>query len=182
MSVLIADYASDIRTEKDAVLKKREIFQRILETAAVMLGTAIAGKEDAQNDANALTEPKETRYDTSRESAQALAAGFARQAAELESGILLLERAMLDRKMMGCHETIGLASVVELEDDATGRIITFVVAPALGGEKITTQQKTFLIITPHSPVCRKLVGKEAGDMVELPNAGRKVSYTINSVE
>jgi transcription elongation GreA/GreB family factor len=182
MSVLIADYASDIRIEKDAVLKKREIFQHILNTAAGMLETAIAGKEDAQHDANSLTEPKETRYDTSREGAQALAAGFARQAAELEAGILLLERAMLDRKMMGVHETIGLASVVELEDDATGRLCQFVIAPALGGERITLHQKTFLIITPHSPVCRKLIGKEAGDMVELPTGGRKVTYTINSVQ
>jgi transcription elongation GreA/GreB family factor len=182
MSVLIADYPSDLCVEKEAVLKKREIFQHVLDTAAGQLETAIAGKEGAQNDANSLTEPKETRYDTSREGAQALAAGFARQAAELEAGILLLERAMLDRKMMSVHETIGLASVVELEEDATGRLARFIIAPVLGGEKITVQQKTFLIITPRSPVCRKLIGKEAGDAVELPTGGRKVTYTINMVQ
>lgn len=182
MSVLIADYASDIRIEKDAVLKKREIFQHILNTAAGMLETAIAGKEDAQHDANSLTEPKETRYDTSREGAQALAAGFARQAAELEAGILLLERAMRDKRMMSPHETIGLASVIELVDNATRKISRFVVAPALGGEKIMVHQKPYLIITPQTPVCRKLIGKEAGDIIELPTGGRKVSYSIETVE
>lgn len=182
MSVLIADYASDLRVEKDHVLKKKEIFQHILDTAAKMLGTAIAGREEAQNDANSLTEPKETRYDTSREGAQALAAGFARQVAELESGMLLLERAMTDPKMMGRHETIGLASVVKLEDEETGKICRFVIAPALGGEKITLHQRTFLIITPHSPVCRKLIGKEEGETVEIPAAGRKITYTIARIQ
>jgi transcription elongation GreA/GreB family factor len=183
MSGLIANYASDLRIEKDPVLRKKDIFQHILNMASKMLETAIAGREEAQNDANSLTEPKETRYDTSREGAQALAAGFARQVAELEAGMLLLERAIHDPKMMASpHEAVGLASVVELEDNATGRIASFVIAPALGGEKITLQQQTFTIITPNSPVCRKLIGKEVGDTVELPAAGRKIEYTIIAVD
>jgi transcription elongation GreA/GreB family factor len=183
VSGTISRYKSATRSEREPVLNKADIFQSLLGMASRMLETATAGRENAEKDAADLIGPKETRYDTSREGAQALAAGFMRQMAELEAGIVLLERALDDPKLMaGSHESVGLASLVELENGASGASVRFVIAPALGGEKIEVNQKSLLVVTPQSPVCRKLMGKEAGDSVEIQSGGKKIIYTIASIE
>jgi transcription elongation GreA/GreB family factor len=77
---------------------------------------------------------------------------------------------------------VGLGALVEVEDeDCAGR--TFFLAPAGAGLELTGPEGDgyFSVVTPASPVGRAVLGRRAGDTVEIAVEGCVREYTITWV-
>jgi transcription elongation GreA/GreB family factor len=77
-------------------------------------------------------------------------------------------------------EPIGLGAVVEVEGDEDGR--TLFLAPVGAGLELTAPggDGFFQVVTPSSPFGRALMGKRAGDVVEVTLQGELTEWTITS--
>ena len=75
-------------------------------------------------------------------------------------------------------EPIGLGALVEVEDGECGK--TLFVAPTGAGEELTGPDGDGIIqvVTPVSPLGRALLGKKAGDVVEVTLQGELTEWTI----
>lgn len=66
------------------------------------------------------------------------------------------------------EERVTLGALVSLEED--GSVLTLLLAPAGGGTQLA--EGAIQVVTPASPLGRALVGKQAGDEVEVVVAGK----------
>jgi len=92
-----------------------------------------------------------------------------------------LERArntlgFLDLRSFTDADPIGLGALVEAEVDGS-RTILFI-APAGGGMRAHLEGKEVQVITPQSPLGQRVVGRSAGDVIELQLPGGKREYEI----
>ncbi len=102
-----------------------------------------------------------------------LARGQAVRVAELEAAVA--ELARFAPRTFAPTATIALGAVVTLDEDgARSRVF---LAPHGGGVMVGAVQ----VVTPGSPLGRALLGKHAGDDVEITLPGRTRSLTIDAV-
>ena len=126
---------------------------------------------DAENKA-------ENKYDMRSQSAAYLAAGQARLASEIAAALDAWRTLSLEPG--GPGEAIAAGSLVFLEGE--GRRAAYLVGPHSGGLEARDGAASATVVTPSSPLGRQLVGRRAGDSVQV--AGRKgtVPFRIASVE
>ena len=117
---------------------------------------AHAGATDEQNKA-------ENKYDTRGLEASYLAAGQARQVAELEAAITAF--TMLPARAFAPGEGIGLGALVELEQN--GERTLYFMGPSAGGTEAKCGKREVLVITPQSPLGSQLQGRQQGDWLNL---------------
>jgi transcription elongation GreA/GreB family factor len=70
--------------------------------------------------------------------------------------------------------------VVELEDQR-GRRSWYVIGPRAGGLEMALAGRTLLVVTPHSPLGRQLLGRHLGDPVTTPGRGAATAQRVVSV-
>ncbi len=75
-------------------------------------------------------------------------------------------------------ERIGLGAIVDVQDEESGK--TLFLAPAGAGEELTGPNGDgFLqVVTPGSPIGKALLGKKAGDVVEVMVKGELAEWEI----
>ncbi len=76
---------------------------------------------------------------------------------------------------------IGAGAVVEVENDEVGR--TFFIAPVGAGIELTGPggDGYLSVVTPSSPVGRAVMGRQAGDVVEIVAGGETREWTVSFV-
>lgn len=110
----------------------------------------------------AATDPDsraENKYDTRTLEASYVARGQAQRVAELQDAVHQFQ-ALAQRLPGG--PVVQLGSLVKLHD---GQI--YFMGPAAGGTEVMHEGHEVLIITPASPLGQKLMGKKAGETLEL---------------
>ena len=107
-----------------------------------------------------------------------LAQGQSRLAADVREAILQYE-ALAVRKFVR-EETIQTGAIVELERE--GERLTYFVGPGAGGTEIECEGRTVLVITPHSPMGRQLVGHRQGELLQIEVGGTTDGYRVAVVE
>jgi transcription elongation GreA/GreB family factor len=77
---------------------------------------------------------------------------------------------------------VALGTIVEVEDDGEGR--TFFLAPVGAGEELTGPGGDgFLsVVTPQSPIGRAVMGRRAGETVEVMVKGQAREWTITCID
>jgi transcription elongation GreA/GreB family factor len=103
-----------------------------------------------------------------------LARGQASRIDELRGGIVGVAALSL-RDFAGRPAALG--ALVTLEED--GAVSTLLVAPAGGGARLAGG--TVQVVTPPSPLGRAVLGKEAGDAVEVVVAGKTRTLQVTEV-
>lgn len=73
---------------------------------------------------------------------------------------------------------VALGAVVTIHDAEERRLF---VAPAGGGTVLTLDGASFHVVTPSSPLGRALIGRSAGDVVEVTRGGAEQEIEIASV-
>ncbi len=116
---------------------------------------AQAGATDEQSRA-------ENKYDTRGLEASYLAHGQSRQA--LETAQAREQLAKLPTQFAP-GDPIGLGALVELAS-GDGRFWYFL-APAAGGTEVVCEGEEVLVVTPHSPLGRALLGRRRGENVRV---------------
>lgn len=140
-------------------LSRSDVFAALLETLNQELAALERG---ARASFEAATDPDsraENKYDTRTLEASYVARGQAQRVAELQEALHHFQG--LAHQTLPSTE-IRLGSLVTFDD---GQM--YVVGPAAGGTEVNLGDKEILVITPSAPLGQKLMGKKAGDVIEL---------------
>ncbi|RYD32319.1 MAG: hypothetical protein EOP87_13085 [Verrucomicrobiaceae bacterium] len=121
----------------------------------------------AQEAHAAATDPgskAESKYDTRNLEASYLAVGQAKQVDELASSLRAFESLVLPD--FEPDDAIDAGALVEAE--LNGETSYFLLVPAAGGTVIGHDGIEVTLLTPESPLYRKLVGMRYGESLEMP--------------
>jgi transcription elongation GreA/GreB family factor len=157
---------------------KRELLDQLkaaLEAEATTAGRLARETADAANHPEAKPDSDK---DTRKIELSYLAAGQAARARELESAVALV--AALPAQRFAAGEPISAGAVATLlVDGDTQRVL---MSPAGGGTKLRDARGVVSVVTPHAPLGRAILGRVAGESLELVVAGRTSELEIVSVE
>lgn len=160
------------------MLNKNHIFDSLVEAVSKMIVDAKVGMDDAQKEANFHVGAMASRYDTFKEEAQYLAAGFQKKMLELVSDkvqIKLLYQKEQERKIP--HQKVGLGTLIHVVHDDDKEDLFFM-SPALGGHQIELAENRITVITPSSPLGNSLMNKQVNDSATIGIAQKKRTLTI----
>jgi len=116
-----------------------------------------------------------SKYETMGTEASYLAQGQGVRLLELERALAYFKQLQL-----APSDIISLSSIAVLEDEQ-GEQKYYLLAADAGGLTVSYDKQNITVITPQSPLGRALMGKQAGDDVELKLAGKNTSYIIVDV-
>jgi transcription elongation GreA/GreB family factor len=118
----------------------------------------------------------ECKYDTKGLEASYLVQGQARRVEELEEAL----EAFICLKVKPLEKVLLNALVVLKNELGTEEFIF--IGPASGGLKISFDQQEVIIVTPVSPLGRALLGKTAGNSVEVAIGKKNKFYKVLTVD
>ena len=137
----------------------------LLEKIRAALRARLARLAQAAMDAHAAaTDPgskAEGKYDTRSLEASYLAVGQARQVEEIAEAVRAFDA--FNPPDYAIDDAIAIGALVEV--DMGGESHHFLLAPAAGGMVVEIDGLEVTLLTPESPLYRKLLGKKTGDFV-----------------
>ena len=138
------------------------------------LETALRAERAAREAATHEEAKPENDKDTRALEQSYLARGQSKRTEELRVGVGQTEA--IAAKPPPAGGPIALGALVEAEED--GAIVWFLMAPARGGTKLAA---SVLVVTPSSPLGKALLGKRAGDDVDVTVGARTRALSIVAV-
>lgn len=120
----------------------------------------------------------ENKWDTHSQEAAYLAEGQAKLAGEIKASIELYRTLPLPD--FSSEDVIALGAVVEIEASG-GTSAWYFLGPRGGGLELNSEGRNVLVLTPHSPLGRQLLGKRVGDRVVTGNRGGSQGQRILSL-
>jgi transcription elongation GreA/GreB family factor len=159
-------------------LNKSDLRAAILQQLRQELDRSSGAAALARDEAISEESRAENTWDTHSQEAAYLAEGQARQAASIGESIELYLTLPLPDFPPGAPIAVG--AVVELEDQR-GRRSWYVIGPRAGGLEMALAGRTLLVVTPHSPLGRQLLGRHLGDPVTTPGRGAATAQRVVSV-
>ena len=158
-------------------LLKQGLVQKLVETLRAERDNADRLARDTAEAANHPEARPENDKDTRKLELSYLARGQAARARELDATIATLLAQPL--RAFAADEAIALGALVELESaDKLERVL---ICSGGGGTSVDDERGTIRIVTPEAPLGRALMGKTAGDEIELVVGGRKRELVVVSV-
>jgi len=157
-------------------LQKHDVLIAIIaqmEDDLLVLERAVSMARDTATHADCLGSSK---YETMGLEASYLAQGQGSRLLEIERGLEYFRRVNLAESPAG----IALSSLVELKDEQGEQQLLWLAAEA-GGLKVQHGEMMIMVITPKSPLGRVLLGKVAGDEVEITVSGSTRCYEISTL-
>ena len=154
-------------------IDKKAVVDALRARVAADLDAAITSQRDAQAGATHEEARPEGDKDTRATEASYVARGLAQRVADLQEAASLLANMLVRR--FGEDDVVAVSAVVTCEDENGAECLYFI-APAGGGIKLAVGGQTLGVITPASPLGRVMLGKRAGDDVEL--RGRELSIVL----
>jgi len=139
------------------------ILQQLRADLALQVGAAQLARDEAISEESRA----ESKYDTHGQEAAYLAEGQAKLAGEIEANLTLFTAMSLPD--FGPTDVIALGAVVELA--ARSKSTWYFLGPRAGGLEFQIDGRSILVLTPQSPLGRQLLGKRAGDTVQMPGRG-----------
>ena len=156
------------------MIQKPELVDRILESLREELTVLKDGARDAYEEATHEDNQPEDRFDTHSLEASYRAAGQAKLAVETESAIMRCQN--MDLNEFGPDDPIGVGALVEVKSkNETG---FYFLVPIAGGIEVKDGKSTILVITPQSPLGKLLVGRKAGENVQLQTTALPTEFEI----
>ena len=156
-------------------MTKQALRDELLAALAASLATARAAHAAAVEGATHGEARAENDKDTRGLEQSYLARGQAQRVEELATAVAAIETMAWRR--FGAGDAIDLGALVTADED--GDAHRFLIAPQGGG---ITLSGGVQVVTPRSPLGRALVGRRAGDDVEVQRPGGNRELTIVAVE
>jgi transcription elongation GreA/GreB family factor len=135
-----------------------------------------AAREDAVHPETVAEDPKDTR---------AIEAGYlARGLAERVETLRRAHEMLAGLELRVFHEDTPIAAtaLVSLEDESDGEALRVFLLPLADGSTIVAEECTARAISPVSPLGRALVGRCAGESVEVRAPAGSRNWIIAAVE
>jgi len=115
----------------------------------------------AHDEATHPNEKQENQFDTPGLETSYLAEGQVKVAAELREAADAFRS--MELREFASNEPIGIGALVETE--VRGEQTFFVLGPKAGGIEVMFQGRKTLVLTPNSPLGKKLLGRRAGETI-----------------
>jgi transcription elongation GreA/GreB family factor len=145
------------------VTDKREILKLLLERVAADLQTMSAAQRAVVDGATHEENKPENDKDTRALEQSYLARGQAQRVVELQGALNQLKALELRDFSRGV--AVALGALVAVEDER--ETVHYFLAPAGGGLRLALSGREVRVVTPQSPIGQALLGKRAGDDLEL---------------
>lgn len=159
-------------------MTKRTILKAIVAALQAELDTFTRAANAARAEATDPQSRAENKYDTRGLEASYLAAGQARQVAELETAIAAF--AALPPRKFKAGEGVELGAFVELE---RGRErVCYFLGPCAGGTEVSVAKRLVWVITPQSPLGGQLLGRKTGEQFDVSVGGQRQRVRMLAVE
>ncbi len=159
------------KMNKKSLIKK--IIFELEENLSILTQSAKAAYEGATHKESI----SDDKYDTRGLEASYLAAGQSERIDELTQ--MINRYHSLKIREFDEETPIALTAVIELQNE--GNRSLYFLGPFGGGMEIPFEGETLFLITPQSPLGRKLLEKYEGDTVELDLKGNQKEYEVLSV-
>lgn len=156
-------------------MDKKQLKQQIIAALEQKLLIAQAATRTAIEAATDEETVPEHKYDTLALEASYLAHGQAMRVQQCEEELITLRDMVLPGAVDGAAIRLGNLVTVIDEDDAEQH---FFLSPCAGGLQVKLDNVPVRLITPQAPIGQALIGKQAGDEIELSVAGHAVWYEI----
>lgn len=157
-------------------MNKTALRNAILQQLEAELEQQTAAAHLARDEAISEESRPENKYDTHSQEAAYLAEGQAKLALEISQSIAAYTALPLPDYPAAAAIAVGAVVSVSAGKSQAW----YFVGPRAGGLEVTFEGRTFLVITPQSPLGRELVGKRTGETIKLP--GRSQALVIASVQ
>jgi transcription elongation GreA/GreB family factor len=128
------------------------------------LAREIAAMKKAQKDAREAATHEEAKPENDKDTRALEASYLARGQAERVRDMERADNALEFLVVRAC-ESVTLGALVEVEHDGARAI--YFLAPVGGALRATIDGVTVQVVTPEAPMGRALVGKSAGDVLEV---------------
>ena len=163
------------------ILNKAAIVAKIIAALAEELEGYARSARAAHGVATDTESKAENKYDTRGLEASYLARGQSRQAAEVMQA--MQQYGTLPMREFASGEAIHIGALVELEPGSgrKGERTTCFIGPCAGGTEIQAEGRDILVITPHSPMGRQLIGLKRGALLQIGTGAKGESYRVASV-
>jgi len=158
-------------------LNKSDLRHQIIARLQADLELQTSAAQLARDEAISEESRAENKYDTHSQEAAYLAEGQAKLAAEVLAAIAIYQNLALPE--FDASMPISLGAVVELA--ARGTSSWYFIGPRAGGLELTLAGHTILLVTPHSPIGRLLIGRKVGDTIVPPGRGAPTAHRILAV-
>ena len=160
-----------------AVIDKLEALRALATQLEVDLGSARTAQQQTQAGATHEESKPENDKDTRALEASYLARGQAQRVVELEQALSKIN-ALVPRAFAP-DAPVALGAIVELEDESAS--VWYLLAPAGGGVRLELGGTSLTVVTPESPVGRALLGRRAGDDIDIRTPQGLREYSISTV-
>lgn len=141
------------------ILKKRAVFDALLEMLEERLYARKAAAETAREAATDSEARADSKYDTQGLESSYLARGHAMMLEDLAEGFRRLKSYRLPAYAPG--DPIGEGALVQV--DMEGEPMWFMILPGGGGTDVMVDHQEVTILTPATPLGEQLMGKAEGD-------------------
>jgi len=158
-------------------MNKALLLSNILEQLSFDLGVLYAAAKTAHEASTHAENVPDNKYDTLALEASYVAQGQANRADQIRRSIEVYRQLQLNEKE---DDIIAITSLVTLQDSA-GTVKILFIGPLAGGLRIEQEGEEVVVITLASPVGRALLGRRAGDSVEIEAGTTRVEYEIIKV-
>ena len=145
-------------------MNKEKLRQLILDQLEQEWRTQNAAADLARDEATHDESRPESKYDTHSQEAAYLAEGQARLAADIAEARAAFQSLPLPA--FGPQDPVAVGAHVQL--DQSGDRAWYFVGPYRGGTSVDFDGTAVLVITPQSPLGRRLMGATPGSAVALP--------------
>lgn len=159
-------------------MHKRAILDEIVAALATELETLASAARDARQAATDDESRAEDKHDTRAIEASYLADGQERAALEAQEALTAYRTLAVRSFAPG--EPIALTALVTLDEGAASEF--YFIGRSRGGLAVKLGDREVLVITPQSPIGRKLLGRVTGDVITLENGRPRRDVRITQVE
>ena len=159
---------------------KAAVLEALRARVAEDLAAAVATQRETVAGATHEESRAENDKDTRGLEASYLARGLAARVAELEEAARRL--AALEPRAFRDDDPVALGALVTVEEEEEPEPQRYFMAPAGGGIKLAVGGARVQVVTPASPLGRTLLGKRAGDEVELRTPRGARTLAIAGIE
>lgn len=161
---------------------KKALFTKLCDQLEAMIEEAKAARHDAESESRSHKGAMESRYDTFKEEAQALAGGHGKRELDLRRQLIRIKSLTTEGHAFALATAVQTGSVVRIKDHDAGEELRYLIVNAAGGLKLEHESIQFVSLSFTSPLGRALLRKETGDFVVFQVEGRKRSLEILEIQ
>ncbi|AGH94608.1 GreA/GreB family elongation factor [Pseudobdellovibrio exovorus] len=159
------------------MLNKSQLLKLLKDKTRQDLESALTAARNTYDVATHEDNKAENKYDTRGLEASYLAGAQAKRAADIKLTLDMFENLQL--REFKEDSKIALTALIEIQHQDKSQLVFLL--PRGGGLSVQIEGQGVQVITPESPLGKALIGRECGDVVEVPTGAILKEYEINQL-